>query len=186
MEVRVHGRGVRITERIRTYAVARVVRAARSFDRLGDVDVNLVSVDPPEAGKRFRAELSTHSAGHSVRAEGDGDTMEHALDAAADRFGARLRRLGERLTERRRQRPGSPATDGTRSGDLGEASGPADRIPEIVRLRPAADKPMTPEDAALVMDQQGHSFLVFTNAETGRFGVLYRRNDGRLGLIEPE
>ena len=186
MEVRVHGRGVRITERIRTYAVARVVRAARSFDRLGDVDVNLVSVDPPEAGKRFRAELSTHSARHSVRAEGDGDTMEHALDAAADRFGARLRRLGERLTDRRRQRPGSPATDGTRSGDLGEASGPADRIPEIVRLRPAADKPMTPEDAALVMDQQGHSFLVFTNAETGRFGVLYRRNDGRLGLIEPE
>ena len=186
MEVRVHGRGVRITERIRTYAVARVVRAARSFDRLGDVDVNLVSVDPPEAGKRFRAELSTRSARHSVRAAGDGDTMEHALDAAANRFGARLRRLGERLTERRRQRPGSPATDGTRSGDLGEASAPADRIPEIVRLRPAADKPMTPEDAALVMDQQGHSFFVFTNAETGRFGVLYRRNDGRLGLIEPE
>ena len=61
-----------------------------------------------------------------------------------------------------------------------------DGIPEIVRVSRPAGKPMTPEDAALVMEERGYSFLVFTNSETGRFGVLYRRNDGRMGLIEPD
>ena len=186
MKVQVHGRGIRITERIRTYAVAKVVRSARLFDGIGDVDVNLIVVDPPEAGRRFRVEMVTRSARHGVRAEGEGDTVEHALDAAGGRFASRLRRLRERLIGRRRLRLRGPAEGDTRSGDLDGPAVSREGIPQIVRVRPPDSKPMTPEDAALVMADQGHSFFVFTNVETGRFGVLYRRNDEALGLIEPD
>ena len=186
MEVRVQGHGVRITERIRAHAVAKVMRSARFFDRLGDVDVNVFKVDPSDGIQRFRAEMSTRSARHGVRAEGAGDTVEHALDAAADRFASRLRRLGERLAERRTQGPRSPAKDDVRVGEGRVAAGPGEGTPEIVRVPRPVRKPMTPEDAALVMDQQGYSFFVFTNAESGLFGVLYRRKDGRMGLIEAE
>ena len=186
MEVQVHGRGIRITEQIRAYAVAKVERSARFFDRLGEVDVSVIQVDPPVAGQRFRAELSTRSARHGVRAEGEGDTVEHALDAAADRFGARLRRLGERLAERRRQRPKSPAWADVKGEGQSVVSGTGDQTSEIVRVPRSLGKPMTPEDAALVMSRHGHSFFLFTNTETGQLGVLYRRSDGRLGLIEPE
>lgn len=165
MEVRVHGRGIRITEHIRAYAVAKVVRSARFFDRLGDVDINVIKVDPPDAGQRFRAEMTTRSARHEVRAEGEGDTVEHALDAAADRFGHRLRRLRERMTERRRQRPRSPAMGDMQGGRPRAPTGPRDETPEIVRVRRPISKPMTPEDAALIMSRQGHSFFVFTNTE---------------------
>jgi len=185
MEVRIRGRGVQVNERIRAYALAKVDRSTRFYDRLGDVEISLTEVDPPERGQRFRAEISTRSARHDVRAEGEGDTVERALDAAADRFVLRLRRLSERLTDRRRQRPKRPETVGGRDDGSGMPP-PEDGIPEIGRVRRPAGKPMTPEDAALVMEQRGYSFLVFTNAETGRFGVLYRRNDGRMGLIEPE
>ena len=134
---------------------------------------------------RFKAEISTRSARHDVRAEGGGDTVERALDAAADRFMHRLRRLGERLTDRRRQRPASrEVVDGTDGGPGTPA--PGDVIPEIVRVGRPAEKPMTPEDAALVLQERDHVFLLFTNAETGRVGVLYRRTDGRMGLIEAE
>ena len=185
MEIRIRARGVRLDERVRAYAMGKVNHSTRFFDRLGDVDVSLVEVEPPERGQRFRAEISTRAARHDVRAEGEGDTVERALDAASDRFVHRLRRLSERLTDRRRQRPRSTEMAGGR--DQGERAPPAgDGIPEIVRVSRPAGKPMTPEDAALVMEQLGYSFLVFTNAETGRFGVLYRRNDGRMGLIEPE
>ena len=56
---------------------------------------------------------------------------------------------------------------------------------EIVRVKQFVMKPMTPEDAALQMEQLGHNFYFFLNAETDKQSVLYRRRDGRLGLIEP-
>ena len=43
---------------------------------------------------------------------------------------------------------------------------------------------MDPEEAALQMELLGHAFFLFTNTENGRAALLYRRNDGDLGLIE--
>ena len=43
---------------------------------------------------------------------------------------------------------------------------------------------MDTEEAALQMELLGHDFFLFTNVETGRAAVLYRRRDGKLGLIE--
>jgi putative sigma-54 modulation protein len=45
--------------------------------------------------------------------------------------------------------------------------------------------PMFEEDAILRMDELGHTFFVFLNAEGGSVGVVYRRSDGAYGLIEP-
>ena len=48
-----------------------------------------------------------------------------------------------------------------------------------------AIEPMFEEDAAVAMDDLGHDFYVFVNAESERLAVLYRRRDGHYGLIEP-
>ena len=45
-------------------------------------------------------------------------------------------------------------------------------------------KPMDIEEAILQMDMVGHSFYVFNNIETKEVNVVYRRNDGKYGLIE--
>ena len=45
-------------------------------------------------------------------------------------------------------------------------------------------KPMRPEEAALQMDLLGHDFYFFTNSETERAAVVYRRSDGYVGLID--
>ena len=47
-------------------------------------------------------------------------------------------------------------------------------------------KPMFPEDACIQMELLGHSFFVFSNAETDEVNVVYKRKDGSFGLIEPE
>ena len=46
-------------------------------------------------------------------------------------------------------------------------------------------KPMTVEDAILQMDMLGHSFFLFQNSETGITSVVYRLNDGNIGMLEP-
>jgi putative sigma-54 modulation protein len=43
---------------------------------------------------------------------------------------------------------------------------------------------MTPEEAALQMELLGHDFFFFTNAERYKAAVVYRRNDGHVGLID--
>jgi putative sigma-54 modulation protein len=45
--------------------------------------------------------------------------------------------------------------------------------------------PMFQEDAISRMEELGHAFFVFLNAETRRVSVVYRRADGGHGLIDP-
>ncbi|MFL5715887.1 MAG: HPF/RaiA family ribosome-associated protein, partial [Chloroflexota bacterium] len=67
------------------------------------------------------------------------------------------------------------------------ADGTSDRGHErqIVKSKRFAIEPMFEEDAVAAMEDLGHQFFVFVNAETERVAILYRRNDGDYGLIEP-
>ena len=55
----------------------------------------------------------------------------------------------------------------------------------VVKTKQFALKPMSVNEATLQMELVGHDFFVFTNAESNRTNVVYRRNDGHYGLIEP-
>ena len=57
---------------------------------------------------------------------------------------------------------------------------------KIVRTKQVSLKPMDPEEAVLQMDMLGHNFFIFQDAETNGTSIVYRRNDGRYGLIETE
>ncbi|MBF0452732.1 MAG: ribosome-associated translation inhibitor RaiA [Candidatus Magnetomorum sp.] len=46
-------------------------------------------------------------------------------------------------------------------------------------------KPMSEEEAIEQMSIIDNAFLVFTNAKSNRVNVLYRKNDGNYGLIQP-
>jgi putative sigma-54 modulation protein len=67
------------------------------------------------------------------------------------------------------------------------ADGQADRSRDrrIVKVKRFDIEPMFEEDALTRMEELGHDFFVFVNAETERVGILYRRDDGHFGLIEP-
>jgi putative sigma-54 modulation protein len=58
--------------------------------------------------------------------------------------------------------------------------------PRVVRTRSYEVKPMGLDEAVLQAQSSGFSFLVFRDASSQRVNVLYRRNDGNFGLIEPE
>ena len=181
MEVRIRGRGIRLTDETRTHAVGRVSRTAKFFDRLGDVDVNITRVNSNDTDHRFRAELSARAAGHVVRATGEGDTVRRSIDAASDHFERRLRRLSQKLSDRRHR----PKPD-VRAGGPRRRSHQADeRHPTISRVRKSVGKPMTPEEAAMVMEETGETVVLFSNVETGDLNVLHRSKGGRPELIEP-
>jgi putative sigma-54 modulation protein len=55
----------------------------------------------------------------------------------------------------------------------------------IVKVKRFAIKPIFEEDAISRMEELGHTFFIFVNAESEQVAVLYRRKDGRYGMIEP-
>jgi putative sigma-54 modulation protein len=72
------------------------------------------------------------------------------------------------------------AADGAAS--LADADDDASRT--VVKTKQFSVKPMDIEEAMLQMEMLGHDFFLFTNAASGVASVVYRRRDGRLGLIE--
>ena len=84
-----------------------------------------------------------------------------------------------------RRRPGDRSRRRRRTGSRPPGGGNNHDEPRVVKSKQFALKPMSVDEATLQLELIGHSFFVFTNAETNDTNVVYRRNDGHYGLIEP-
>jgi putative sigma-54 modulation protein len=183
VEVRVHGKHVSVGEELRLLAEQKVSHTGRILEEAGPIDVEFTEeANPRQAGKRCRVEITTRGVGQTVRVEARAFDHRSALDLAVGQFERKLSRLKGRLVQRH-HRAGDKQLNSA-SGSVEESRGVAE--PRIDRVKRFVVKPMTPEEAALQMELLGHSFYLFLNADTGRYGVLYRRRSGSLGLIEPQ
>lgn len=176
MDVKVHARNTSLDDEFRSQVEERVAHASRFFDHITKIDVELTEEpNPRRAPERYRLEITANAAGQLLRIESAAPTTDSALDDAAHRFEQQLRRLKERLVDRsRKQTP-----------PLGSTPPETFEEHEIVRVKQFVMKPMNPEEAILQMDMLGHGFFLFENSESGQASVVYRRRDGRFGLIEP-
>lgn len=182
MDVRVHGKNFQINPDLKSLADEKIGHAGRIFDDGGVADVEFEErTNPRISDGRFRVEITSRAAGHTVRVEATGHDDRAALDIAVDKFERQLRRLKERLVQRSRKAPNKHLNEAPAPSDEEESHGPS-----IVRTKRFAMRPMLPEEAALQMEMLGHDFFFFLNAESGAHCVLYHRRDGELGLIEPE
>jgi len=181
VDVRVHGKNLRISDELQELATRKVSHAARIFDRrdaTADVEVSAYA-NPRVREDRFRAEVTSGIGGRVVRVEANAADARSAVDMATDKFERRLRDLKQRLIDRSRRA----------HKDLNAGVGNTEESPDgpaITRIKRFAMKPMMPEEAALQMEMLGHSFFLFLNGRTDRYAVVYERRDGSLGLLEHE
>ena len=186
MDIIVKSKNCEVTDRLKAEAIDKVEHATRFFDRLSTVEVVLREEANPRIAEPAVVEVTAHTKGHHIRAEGWGEDHRSAVDMAVGRFARQLSRYKARLVDRR-QGKGAAVPQPAANGALASRPSPADDAdpaPRIVRTKRFTLQPMVPEDAALQLELLGHEFYVFTNAATGSCNVVYRRKDGNLGLIE--
>ena len=182
MDIKMHGRNFHVEDRFRESAESKVARAAKFFDGIGSVDVEVTEERNPRiADERYRVEITTSAAGNVIRVAGAASTADAAVDVTVDRFGQQMKKLKGRLITRSRRAENKYLNE---PGDLVEDFLESDEI-EIVKVKQFVMKPMTPEEAALQMEALGHDFFFFQSADSHLPSVLYRRRDGAFGLIEP-
>jgi putative sigma-54 modulation protein len=109
----------------------------------------------------------------------------------AEKIERQVKKFKEKKTDRRRAK-GSDL-QGTHSIiSFGEGFGEVEKEdtaevkPKIVRSGTFPMRPMYSDEAAEQLELFNQDFFVFSNAETNKVNVIYRRNDGNFGLIEPE
>jgi putative sigma-54 modulation protein len=190
VDVVVRGKNRPVPARLKSLAQEKVARLARFTHDAGRVEVDFSELKNPRVPDRQLCEITVHLKKHFVKAHASSSEPEAALDLAIDKVEHQVARIKERRVARNhvRHANGSAGSNGTGTGigtdgslDAEDESGDGPRIAKRKRF---AAKPMDPEEAALQMELLGHAFFLFTNTENGRAALLYRRNDGDLGLIE--
>jgi ribosomal subunit interface protein len=170
------GRGVQLDDRLRQYATDKLSRVERFFDRIIKMEVELRHERTARRADRHRVEVTVKTPRETLRAHGDGVDYFAAIDIAADRLETQIKKFKSRLRDHahRNGQVEMPAPDD------------GDDLPNIVRVRRQAAKPVTAEEAMVELDDRGMNFLLFTDAETMRASVIFRRADGGYGVIEHE
>lgn len=185
MKTTVTARNLELTDRLRR----QIERKLRRLDRIARPDseasVELIAHASRSAVQANVAEVTVLLNGRILRSVSAGPTPLAAVDIVLDK----LERQVVDTKERRRR---------TRARDADEVSQILARVAEgsvmpdepagaasVVRTKRFDMVPMFAEDAIARMEELGHAFFVFLNAETAGVCVVYRRNDGGYGLIEP-
>jgi putative sigma-54 modulation protein len=177
VQTTLHARHLELDARLK----ARIERKLQRLDRIADppahATVELTAQSSRAADSAHAAAITLVSRGTTVRSRAAAATPMAAVDAVLDKLERQVVRARERVRASRRE----PAARRTARAPTG--AGTDERgVVEITRVDMV---PMFPEDAMARMDELGHAFFVFLNAETKRVSVVYRRTDGGHGLIDP-
>lgn len=118
-------------------------------------------------------------SGTIIRSEETSDDMLSSVDMAVESLDNQLRKYKTKLKSRK--------NDSIRYEEVveDEETISEDQKPEVVKVKKVGLKPMFIEDAILQMELLGHDFFVYQDAEIDKVSVVYKRNDGNYGLIEP-
>lgn len=209
MDIVVKGRKTEVPERFRKHVAEKL-----KLEKIQKLDGKVISLDvevskepnPRQADRSDRVEITLHSRGPVIRAEAAASDPYAALDLAADKLEARLRKQHDKRYTRRGARrltaaevpdhvPGVATLNGNGYVEAEEEQSdgvPTKKIgslevkgegPLIVREKTHVASPMTLDQALYEMELVGHDFYLFVDSETKEPSVVYRRHAYDYGVI---
>ncbi len=189
MKLVIHGKNIEITDAIREYVQSKIEKAVSHFQNItNEVDVHLSVARNPRINPRQAAEVTIYANKTVIRAEESSESLYASIDLVADKISRQLRKYKERLQNKKSN---VPVVDETAVETVAEVLPDliGDRTPElpeeVVRTKYFAMPPMTMSEALEQLQMVGHDFYMFHNVETGEINVIYERNHGGYGIIQP-
>ncbi len=173
MKIDIVERNYDVGVRLRTLIEKKVEKLSRYFN-----DNATARVVCAMEGKRFKLELTISNKGNIYRSETYGENMYENIDIVLPKIEKQIIKYASKNREKLRK----GAMDIPTYEYLEEK--PEEKEKTIYKHKTFDLDPITVEDAKEFLENVGHDFYVFLNAETGKVNILYNRKDGELGLIE--
>jgi putative sigma-54 modulation protein len=187
MKLVIHGKNIEITDAIREYVQQKIEKAVNHFQNLtSEVDVHLSVARNPRINPKQAAEVTIYANGTVIRAEESSDNLYASVDLVADKIARQLRKYKERRQDKKTQVQPTAEVVAEQPVATDLIGDRAPKLPsEVVRIKYFAMPPMTIEQALEQLQLVDHDFYMFRNAETGEINVIYERNHGGYGVIQP-
>jgi len=172
------GKNLTVTDALRDRTIQKLGR----LEKLLPFDADVI-VKYSISRQNNRVEVTIPLRRRILRAEVTANDMYAALDSIVDMLEKQMIKYKSRIRSRSR-RDASFREESELAGEISES---VEESPIVIdRTKHFPLKPMDAEEAAMEMEMLGHSFYVFRNGQTDVVNVVYKRNDGTYGLIEPE
>ena len=187
MDIRVSGHQIETGEALRVHAEERLTLVVgKYFSRALS---SVVTVGKAPAGA-FRCDIVTHvRQGLILKGAGIAHDAHHALDQAAEKIDTQLRRYKRRLNDRHEAATHAARADEAAYTIFVEPAAEQEEITVDAPLVIAEMRVDVPEatvsDAVMMLDLRNTNALLFKNAGTGTYNMVYRRGDGSIGWVEP-
>lgn len=190
MKTNVTARNLELNDRLRSRVERKLARLDRITHPQAEADVELIIKASHSNDSSQVAEVTLRNNGDVLRSTAAGATMIAALDVVLDKLERQLVRTKEKPGDVRKRRSDEVAevlkrealgtTEPEPRAERGE-----DGTPIVVKTKRFDMLPMFEEDAIAQIEELGHAFFVYLDAETDEVSVLYRRRDGNYGVIQP-
>lgn len=200
MQVTVSRRNTDVSDQLRAMAEEKIGRLSRFLDGLDHAEVHFWEHKNPRIADKEVCEVTIEGRGHHVRCKVQAPDGFQAVDKAYDKLEQQLLKLKTKLNNRNHGAPKAhkgvgalgaavTAAELAAAAEAEAAAADGDGSEGVTELRIVKSKrfamfPMSAEEAVDRMELLGHGFFFFTNAETSRAAVVYRRDDGQVGLID--
>jgi len=173
----VKGKNYDVFEPDREYAERKLARLERYLDDRSDAIVELSVEQHRSSSDSHIVEITLVIDGKTLRGSAAAETHRAGIDEVLDKIERRAVDFREKPRAVRARTSERPAGSETVTAEIGQG--------RVVKFKRFGIEPMFEEDAVARMEELGHAFFVFVNAENERVAILYRRDDGDYGLIEP-
>ncbi len=187
MKLLIQGNNITVTEAIHDYVEEKVEKAVKHFQGITTkVDVHLSVARNARITNKHKAEVTVYANGTIIRAQEGSENLYASIDLVSDKIARQLRKYKERLLDKNQTHVKTSAIveDKPVEGDL-----IGDRQPElpseVVRMKYFSMPPMSIDEAKERLQLVDHDFYMFRNQETSEINVIYMRNHGGFGVIQP-
>jgi len=181
MKVNVSGRRTTVSESLKSQAEDKIGRLDKYIGGLENAEVHFWEENVSSRDSREFCEVTLKGHGHHIRTKVSAPDGFTAVDLAVDKLERQLRKLKSKINSKSKSREKFNLAPDLVPDTLIE---PPPVEYNIVKNKKFELDSMLPNEAALQMDMLNHSFYMFTNVDTDETAVVYRRDDGDVGLID--
>lgn len=173
MKISIHGDHIKVTEAIKGYIEEKISKLGKYFGNPDEVEV-IVKIRVRGIDQIIEVTIPTKS--FTIRAEESNEDLYAAVDLVEKKLETQIKKNKSKIASRYKEKTSFMTFEDLSEQDIEEES-------EIIRRKEVEFKPMDEEEAILQMELSNHDFYVFKNSVEKCTSVVYKRKDGKYGII---
>jgi len=181
MTIEISGRNYEVTDRVRELITTKLEKIKKYFTDIIEIRCVLNT-------EKYRniCEIIVIGKDYDLKSIQEADEMDEAITSTIDHLKRQATKSRQKIKDHHKKDKSLLTDNWTvqvlEPGNLRTAAAG----PRIIKTNKLPIRPMSIEQAALMLDGSKNQFVVFRDLDTDKVTVIYKRSDENFGMIAPE